>query len=111
MKTRSLIATSLLLASTALACAQTAPPANKSQAAEPPPPAIQNAVPDKIAPADNLKQRAEPKPGETTPEKASETTGEAARQLNRLTADPKPGASAAPIDGDKKPSMPQSGSK
>jgi hypothetical protein len=99
MKTRPLLtATAALLASMALAAAQTAAPDNKSQAAEPPPAAIKNALPDKIAPADNLKALAEPKALEKPPEKASETTGDATGQSNTLTAPPKPGVTADPID-------------
>jgi hypothetical protein len=92
MTNRSLLAGAILLAGSALALAQTTPPA--SEGAAPPPPAIQNALPDKIAPADELKKRAEPKPGTPGPE----TTAAAVPTTDALDAPPRPGATAHPID-------------
>lgn len=93
MKARSLLIGAALLASAA-AMAESTPPANDSQRAEPPPPAIRNAVPDKIAPATDLKALAEPKVGD----KAPETTGDAADKRATPSAPLKPGDSAAPGD-------------
>ena len=76
MTKRILLSAAAVLASITLAAAQAPPATNTSPAAEPAPPAIKNAPPDKIEPANALKERAEPK----GIEKPSETTGEAIRQ-------------------------------
>lgn len=106
MKTRLMISAAALLASTILAAAQSppasAPPAtNNSQAAEPPPPAIKNAPPDKIEPANALKERAEPKAGE----KPSETTGEAVRQTPNPALSP--GDNKLPSNDTPTPDLPR----
>jgi hypothetical protein len=102
MTTRPLLAGALLLAGSAFALAQSTPPANTSEGAAPPPPAIQNALPDKIAPADELKKRAEPKAGTPGPE----TTGAAVPATDTFDVPPRPGVTAHPIDQlDKKPDL------
>ncbi len=100
MTHKALLTAAALLASTAFALAQTAPPANDSKAAAPAPPAIQNAPPDKL-PGDDakLKARAEPKPG------AAETTGDAATKSDELTAPLKPGETSKPIDQSDPPAV------
>ncbi|MBV9348101.1 MAG: hypothetical protein JOZ70_03385 [Pseudolabrys sp.] len=104
MAKRVLLSVAALVASFTLAAAQ-APPApaaaNDNKAAEPAPPSITNAPPDKIEPANALKDRAEPK----ATEKPSETTGEATSQAT--TRPLTPGDNKLPSNDTPTPDIPR----